>query len=318
MFLIFSMLGTHTFYPASVEIHMLEELKAFVAVVDHTSLTKAAERLYLTQSAISRRVQQLEEMLGTTLLDRSTRPPSVTAVGRRVYQSGATIIRDLDRLLSIPKDDEEPSGTFRIGLPQVIADVALFDIALRLKTSFPRLALRCRAEWSTSLQQAVSNGDLDAAILMLPTGSVPIGGMEAKHIARFDVLIVQSRENPLVPSQASIAELAEHEWVLNPQGCGYRALLQQAMEAVGKQLHLGIDVHGTATQLRLVAAGMGLGLAPRSLLAASSHLSELSVVDVSDFSLVFDLWLAHAKTLGNLTKALDVLHDALIDPVQSA
>lgn len=295
---------------------MLEELKAFIAVVDHTSLTKAAEKLYLTQSAVSRRVQQLEDALGTTLLDRSSRPPSVTAVGQRVYQSGAAILRDLDRLMRITKDDEEPSGTFRIGLPQVIADVALFEIARRLKTSFPRLELRCRTEWSTTLQHAVSNGDLDAAILMLPTGSVPLGGIEATHIARFDVLIVQSRSAPLVTSPSRIAELADHEWILNPQGCGYRALLQGAMEGVGKPLRLGVDVHGTETQLHLVAAGMGLGLAPRSLLSASSHLSALSVVETTDFSLVFDLWLAHARTLGNLAKALDVLHHALVDPVQ--
>jgi len=120
-----------------------------------------------------------------------------------------------------------------------------------------------------------------------------------------------------VPERSSIAELADSEWILNPQGCGYRAALQRAMEGAGKQLRLGVDVHGTETQLRLVAAGMGLGLAPRSLLAASSHLPGLSPVEVDDFALTLELWLVHAHALGNLGQALEVLHQALIEPSQA-
>jgi hypothetical protein len=55
---------------------MIDNLKAFAAVIDCKSLTKAASRLFLTQSAISRRIQQLEEALGGTLLDRTERPPT--------------------------------------------------------------------------------------------------------------------------------------------------------------------------------------------------------------------------------------------------
>ncbi len=293
---------------------MLDDLRAFVAVVDKTSLTKAADSLSLTQSAVSRRVQQLEETLGATLLDRSSRPPKATALGGRIHQSATAILRDIDRLMRIPKDDSEPSGTFRLGMPQVIADVALHEVAMRLKESFPALGLKCRTEWSTTLQASVANGDLDAAVLMLPAGSTPAGGMAGARFARFDVLVVQSQRHPLVPRRSDIARLADFEWILNPQGCGYRAALQRTMEGAGKSLRIGVDVHGTETQLRLVAAGLGLGLAPRSLLAASGHLRDLSVVEVADFSLSLDLWLVHAASLGNLSRALDVLHLALTEP----
>lgn len=290
---------------------MLEELKAFIAVVDKTSLTKAADALALTQSAVSRRVQQLEETLGATLLDRSSRPPTATAVGRRVYQSATTLLRDLDRLMGIPKDGEEPSGTFRLGLPQVVADVALFDIAMRMKAEFPTLDLKCRTEWSTGLQLDLASGQFDAAALMLPAGSASPTGVQAKFIATLDVLVVQSKRDPIVPRCSRIAELAEHEWILNPLGCGYRAALQRAMEGVGKQLRMGVDMHGTETQLRLVAAGLGLGLAPRSLLARSKHVQDLGLVEVLDFSLRIDIWLAHAVELGNLRRALDVLNRSM-------
>jgi DNA-binding transcriptional LysR family regulator len=291
---------------------MLEELKAFTAVVDRTSLTKAADALALTQSAVSRRVQQLEEMLGATLLDRSSRPPTATAVGRRVYQSATALLRDLDRLMSIPKDDGEPSGTLRLGLPQVVADVALFDIAVGLKAAFPGLDLRCRTEWSSGLQLQVASGDLDAAAVMVPTGSTPPAGTRGSFIATLDVLVVQSRHAPIATKSVTIADLAEQQWILNPQGCGYRAALQRAMEGVGKQVRLGVDLHGTETQLRLVAAGLGLGLAPTRLLADSRFLKDLCPVEVVDFALKLDLWLLRAPELGNLSRALEVLGQVLV------
>lgn len=294
---------------------MLDDLKAFVAVVDKTSLTKAADSLSLTQSAVSRRVQQLEETIGATLLDRSSRPPTATALGRRVHRSAKAILRDVDRLMGIPKEEGEPDGTLRLGLPQVIADVALYGITMRVKESFPALGLKCRSGWSSTLQTSVADGELDAAVLMLPVGSSAPAGMAGKRIARFDVLVVQSRRNPVVPDRTGIAQLADCEWILNPQGCGYRAALQHAMEGVGKDLRIGVDVHGTESQLRLVAAGLGLGLAPRNLLGASTHRRALSVVEVPDFSLTLDLWLVHATSPGNLARALDVLHLALTQPL---
>ncbi len=291
---------------------MLEELKAFSAVVDRSSLTKAADALALTQSAVSRRVQQLEEMLGATLLDRSSRPPTPTAVGRRVYQSATALLRDLDRLMNIPKNDGEPSGTLRLGLPQVVADVALFDIAMGLKAAFPGLDLRCRTEWSSGLQLQVTSGDLDAAAVMVPTGSTPPAGTRGSFIATLDVLVVQSRHAPIATTPVTIADLAEQQWILNPQGCGYRAALQRAMEGVGKLVRLGIDLHGTETQLRLVAAGLGIGLAPKRLLANSHFLKDLCPVEVVDFALKLDLWLLRAPELGNLSRALDVLDQVLV------
>ena len=95
---------------------MLDNLKAFAAVIDHKSLTKAASRLYLTQSAISRRIQQLEEALGGTLLDRTQRPPSFTALGQRVYEQSLPILRAVDDLMMLARQGAPPTGTLRFGI----------------------------------------------------------------------------------------------------------------------------------------------------------------------------------------------------------
>ena len=109
--------------------------------------------------------------------------------------------------MSIPKDDGEPSGTLRLGLPQVVADVALFDIAAGLKAAFSALDLRCRTEWSSGLQLQVAGGELDAAAVMVPSGSAQPAGTRGSFIATLDMLVVQSRHAPNATKAVTIADL---------------------------------------------------------------------------------------------------------------
>ena len=115
---------------------MIDNLKAFAAVIDSKSLTKAASRLCLTQSAISRRILHLEEMLGGELLDRTQRPPSPTALGWRVYEQSLPILRAVDDLLTLTRQDGTPTGTLRFGVSQAIGDVILADAVQ--SASYPR------------------------------------------------------------------------------------------------------------------------------------------------------------------------------------
>src|ERR1700720_1469960 len=126
---------------------MIDNLKAFAAVIDCKSLTKAASRLFLTQSAISRRIQQLEEALGGTLLDRTQRPPSCTALGQRVYEQSLPILRAVDDLMTLTRQDAAPTGTLRFGMSQAIGDVIMADAVEQLSGEFPTLDVRMRAGW---------------------------------------------------------------------------------------------------------------------------------------------------------------------------
>ena len=85
------------------------------------------------------------------------------------------------------------------------------------------------------------------------------------------------------------------------------------MENQGRNLRLVVDTYDTEKQLRLVAAGLGLGLVPRSVLRLSAHYKDLSIVDVEDFSLSLDIWLAHPRQLGNLKRAAEVLGNTVAE-----
>jgi DNA-binding transcriptional LysR family regulator len=290
---------------------MLEDLRAFVAVIDEKSLTRAAKKIFLTQSAISRRIQQLEDKLEAKLLDRASRPPTSTALGNRVYERAVPILRAVDLLAALPREDAAPSGTLRLGVSQAIGDVILSDAVQRLKTEFPSLDVRLRAAPSPGLLQDVNSGHLDAAVVFLSPASRPADRIVGKRLALLDVVVVQSRQRPRFRRQIRVSTLANEDWILNPEGCKYRSALERAIGERGGTLRVIVDTHGIEVQLRMIASGLGLGLVPRSILSASPSRRDLSVVDVADFALNLDLWLAHLAELGNLRSAVDAFGEVV-------
>jgi len=286
---------------------MIDDLKALVATVETQSLTRAATRLNLTQSAVSRRIQQLEETLGGLLFDRTERPPKPTALGMRVYEHALPILQGVSDLVALPKENADATGVLRIGITPAIGDVVVAEVLASMKASFPNLRIRLRTDWSTGLSHEIDAGTLDAALLMVPGGSALPAPFVGRFVVSLDLAIVQSRHQPLFSRPVELSELALSEWVLNPLGCGYRANLENAMREGRGSLRVAVDTYGTETQLRVVAAGLGLGLVPRSVLRNSPNRDEIVPLDVRDFSMRSDVWLVHQPDQGNLRRVLDSL-----------
>ena len=292
---------------------MIDDLKAFVAAVDGRSLTKAASKLNLTQSAISRRIQQLEDVLGATLLDRAQRPLTSTPLGNRIYERAVPILRAIDDLLATTREHGPPSGTLRIGVAQAIGDAILAGAVGVMKTDFPQLDLRLRTEWSAALTDQVTGGDLDAAFIMLASSAKPPETLLRRYLGSLEVVVVQSRRHALFRQPVRLAALITEAWILNPLGCGYRAGLESAMGEKRGALRVAVDAYGSEFQLRLIASGLGLGLVPRSVLRASTHRDDISTVDVTDFSLKLDIWLVHLADFGNLLGPVEAFEKAVAE-----
>src|SRR6185437_4523877 len=146
------------------------DLQAFVAVVESESMAKAAEKVFLTQPGLTRRVQNLEAMLDTVLLDRQSKPLKPTATGNEVYRLARTVLRAVDDLLAVASPDSESTGEMRIGVPPFLSEQALERPIDSLRNAFPKLTLRVTAGWSPGLMQNVERGTLDAAVVLMPDG----------------------------------------------------------------------------------------------------------------------------------------------------
>ncbi len=103
----------------------IDDIDALLATVQFSSLNQAAEYLGITQSAITRRLQRLEQELNVTLLERQTRPLTLTAAGHRVYEQCLSIKRETKKLYSLLDPQGEPRGVLRLGVPQSLSEIAL-------------------------------------------------------------------------------------------------------------------------------------------------------------------------------------------------
>ncbi|MCU1717089.1 LysR family transcriptional regulator [Pseudomonas sp. 5P_3.1_Bac2] len=289
----------------------IDDMDAFVAVIRCQSTNLAAEALQLTQPAVTRRLQNFEEDLGTTLLDRNTKPLKPTPMGWRVYEQCKAILREIDTLRELVGNEGAPSGTLRLGVPQTIGDVVLLAALENIREVFPELRTQVVSGWGSALIGKMENGELDAAAALFPTGKIFPEGISSRSIGRMQLRVVTAKGTATKRSY-KLKDCYTQGWVLNPEGCGFRAGLQRALSEQGLSLNINLETFGTELQLGLVANGHGLGLVPEPLLAASRHRDQLEVLNVSDFKPQVDLWLFHPAYLGNLQGPVELFGEVSV------
>lgn len=295
----------------------LDEIEAFVAVVRSQSLSQAADTLELTQPAVTRRIQNFEEALGVELLDRNTKPLKATPMGRVVYEQCRAIVREVDALRHLVTADAPLAGVLRLGVAQTVADVAMLKALHALRGAHPELQARVSTGWGTPLLQKVDDGELDAAIVLLPANRALPESLAGEALGALTLAVV-AQKGSMRKRPHTLAECQSQGWVLNPDGCGFRAGLQQALTAQGYSLRLNLETLGTELQLGLVADGVGLGLIPLPLLRSSAHASRLDVIQVSDFRPEIAVWIVRSRELGKMQSALAVLSESVADSFKAA
>ena len=287
-----------------------EDLRAFDAVVRHGSISLAARELGLTQPATTRRIQNLEESLGVQLLDRSIKPPKPSTLGLRVHAQTRAALREIDALRDLVTTDAMPSGRLRLGLTHSMGASSLVELLLDMKASFPEVELQVTTDWSARLVEAVQEGRLDAAAVFMPPSKLWPDTLSAQRLAATEVLVVAAKGR-FAKTSVRLKDVFGAGWILNPDGCGFRAALQRALSEQGLPFQLSLETHGSELQLGLVAAGLGLGFVSRPALEASRHAEALDVLTLRDFSLALDVWRVSPTSQGNLQRAIEHFGAAL-------
>lgn len=286
------------------------DLQAFVAVAESGSIGAAAAKLNLTQPAVTRRLQALEADLGTRLLDRETRPPRLTADGRTVLQQARRLLQGAEDLKASVGQDGVPRGELRLGVTPGVSDLALGEPIGALRRAFPNLALRLHSPWSNELLAALRTGSIDAAAVLLTAGKEPPPDLVGRSVGSDRVNVVAARRMRL-PSPARLEDLAEHDWVLSPEGCYYHTAIGRALDRANLPFRVAVDLFGPEPQLALVAEGIGLGLLPSRVIGRSRHRRALKIVEVVDFSLEVGIWVLHRPQIGRLAPAIERFGEAL-------
>ena len=286
------------------------DLSAFIAVVDTGSIVQAANRLHLTQPAVTRRVQSLEAWLGVELLDRTSKPLRPSAVGSEVYLKGRRMIEAEQDLLATADPEAGQAGELRLGVPPYFADMMLATLIDRLRERFPKLTLRIQTNWSPLLTSSVEGDQLHAVVLGYADGGKPPASLMSRAIGQQPLRVVAARSLG-IPKTLDLQKLSGHSWVLSASGCGMRSVLRKALEGAGLPFNVTVEAVGAELQLSLVARGVGVGLVSGDLFERSSYRDSLSALKVVDFKADVVAWFAHRPLPPRLVAPMALLLDEL-------
>lgn len=288
----------------------LIDLDAFVAVVDHGSIVAAAAALHLTQSAVTRRVQNLEDALGTPLLDRQTRPLQPTRAGTETYEFARPVLSSVGDLKSAIMSSGGPSGIFRFGMARALGDLAVATPIRCLRAEFPKLKLHASVQWSGVLLERLADRKLDAAIVILREGAAPPTSLIAECLGSIPLNVVAARTTHF-SQRVTLVELSSHQWILNPHGCSTRQILEDILLQQGLPLESTVEAEGHQLQLSLIAEGVGLGLMMPIAVHGSTYRKSVKTLNIKDFQPQQSIWLVHSRHIGRMASAVHCLRDAV-------
>jgi len=288
-----------------------DDIRAFVAIADAGSVSHAARELYLTQPAVTRRLQRLERLLGTPLLDRRRRPFALTEAGRAALEQSRRVLHSVQELRAATARGNLPFGELRIGVAHALTELTLAEPVDHVRLAFPQVVLRLSTGWSRDLLGRVRSGALDAAVVLLPEREHLPNGVSGEQVGQERLVVVAPRQGNSRCVQ-EIGDLGGISWVLNPEGCGARAALQRALLRAGVNMSVAVETYNYELQLSLVARKRGLSLVPARILARSRLRSRLRALRIRGLDFRLTLWVVRGQVTTQLDAVLVELSRVLV------
>ena len=253
------------------------DLRVFKAVVEEGGISGAARRLHRVQSNITTRVQQLEASLGTKLFVREK--------GRlHLSPAGKLFLTYVDQILSISEEardaiaDEAPRGVFRIGTLESTAASRLPPLLSRYHAKYPAVGVELMTGTADAVRDALLAREVDAVFV-------------ADCIADSSVELIPAFEEELVLiAPLSAKEIrqprdARGETIISfPRGCAYRRRLQAWLATGGVIAEKTLELSSYHAIIACVAAGTGIALAPRSVLAVVRGTENVAIYELPERS----------------------------------
>jgi len=247
----------------------LAALRIFSAVVREGGVTRAAERLHRVQSNVTTRIRQLEDDLGVDLFIRE---------GKRLHlaPAGQVLLGYADRLLALAEEarsavkDPRPRGVLRLGAMESTAAVRLPETLNEYHRLYPEVTLELRTGNPPALATAILAGELDSALVAEP---IPDAPFEKVWVFDEEPVIVSGASQPPFDRKGEFPRTMlafEH-------GCPHRKRLEAWYESRGQMPERVIELGSYHAMLGCVAAGMGIALLPRSVLATFPENMRLKV-----------------------------------------
>ncbi|WEK59682.1 MAG: LysR family transcriptional regulator [Candidatus Microbacterium colombiense] len=259
----------------------LQQLRYVVEVADTGSFTRAAERCFVTQSALSHQIAALERELGQRLFVRSSRSVRPSEAGEAFIAHARAALRATDQAReAVAEASGIVIGTLRIGVIPTVTAVDLPALLVIYRAAHPATRVELRVGNSDTLTSALRQGDLDVALLGLRAGADP-AGVSSRLLSRERLVAVVPTAHELASrSTITLHEMEGLTFADFPAATSGRSQSDAAFASAGLRRDVAFEADSATLILGLVAAGLAVTLLPPGTVHRSS--ADVVTVEVDD------------------------------------
>ena len=241
-------------------------MKYTVAIAEEKSFTRAAQRCFVVQSALSRQIKSLESELGVRLFARTSRKVEVTPAGEAFVKQARLCLQAAERAkASAAAAHGEIRGSLTIGVIPTVTAVDVAAVLGAFHRSYPEVGVHVRTGGSDEFLRRIAAGELDVGLLGLAEGVTP-RGVQTRELSRERLVAVLSEGHRLAGRRRlHLEDLADEPFVDFPEGSSGREQSDLAFDRAGLRREVSFEVNTADLLTGLVRQGLGVALVAPSV-----------------------------------------------------
>ena len=237
-----------------------------MAIAEEQSFTRAAQRCFVVQSALSRQIKSLESELGVRLFARTSRKVEVTPAGEAFVKQARLCLQAAERAkASAAAAHGQIRGSLTIGVIPTVTAVDIAAVLGAFRRSYPEVGVHVRTGGSDEFLRRIAAGELDVGVLGLAEGVTP-RGVQTRELSRERLVAVLSEGHRLAGRRRlRLKDLADEPFVDFPEGSSGREQSDLAFERARLRREVSLEVNTADLLTGLVRQGLGVALVAPSV-----------------------------------------------------
>jgi DNA-binding transcriptional LysR family regulator len=255
----------------------LRQLRAFLAVAQESSMTRAAARLHLTPSALSMLIRSMEDDLGMRLFERTTRRVVLTDAGSQFLPTVEQVFAQLDGgIAALQQSQRIKAARLRIATSPLLASALFPKVIASFRAQHPHVSVVLLDGAVDSLSDLVRRGEADMAVC---TANSDLTDLSTQLLYVDKLMLACHVDHPLAQlREVAWPRLVEEPLILMQRGSGLRSLVEKTIARWSKHLTPAYEVSQVATAVGLVAQGQGVSILPSYAISRAQAATQAGAV----------------------------------------
>jgi DNA-binding transcriptional LysR family regulator len=262
----------------------LNLFKTYIRVVETQNLSRTAEDFGLSQPAVTKQIQALEDMYGVLLLERSGRRLKTTEAGETLYNYARDLVRSMDKLeIAMQTIAEDRKGSLLLGASTIPGQYIIPGLIKGFKEEHPHISISLEIADTEKIFNRISERELDIGLV---GGWINQRKAEGFPWLEDELVVVVPRDHRLAKqTSCSLADLQEERWIFREKGSGTRKAVEEMITACNinkDNIDVYMEAGSTESVLAMVEAGMGISIVSRWVIRADHPQARLCYLKLEE------------------------------------